>query len=190
MDDMKNFILDKAKVRFNRFGYKKTTMDELSRDCQISKRTIYVHFNDKEHLFTNLMSREFYKASQVFAGIPAISGPQEKLVHLIKKATAFFNEDNFLVRLFNDSDETHFSAYMRRKYASMMIAEIMSITSAIISEGKNQGKFRDIDEKVVAFAGVRLFQNFSYMDFPQGTVKQDYYADVLADFIVNAVIKK
>ncbi len=41
MDDIKNNILDKAKDRLDRFGFKKTTMDEISRDCKISKKTIY-----------------------------------------------------------------------------------------------------------------------------------------------------
>lgn len=189
MDDIKNLILDKAKERFDRFGYKKTTMDELSWDCRISKRTIYVHFNDKEDLFTNLMSREFYKARQVlFDGMSEISDPLEKLVQLIKAVTVYFSKNNFLVRLLND--ETLFSASIHKKYFSMLSADIAAIVSDIISEGKKQGKFRDVDEKVVAHAGVRLFQAFSCMDFPQEKVKQDYYTDVLVDFIVNAIVKK
>lgn len=43
-------IMDKAQHRIERFGFKKTTMDELSRDCGISKKTIYLHFKDKEDL--------------------------------------------------------------------------------------------------------------------------------------------
>jgi AcrR family transcriptional regulator len=181
VDDIKNFILDKAKERFAHFGYKKTTMDELSRDCKISKRTIYVHFNDKKDLFTNLISREIYKAHQVlFDGIPEISDPLEKLIQLIKTAISFFNEDNFLIRLLN-ADETLFSACISKKYDAMIRADIIAIVSEIIREGKEQGKFRDVDEKVVAYAGVRLFQAFSYMrpmELLREEVKQDYYTDV------------
>lgn len=167
MDDIKNLILDKAKERFERFGYKKTTMDELSRDCRISKRTIYVHFNDKEELFNNLMLREFYKARQMlFDGMPEVSDPLEKLVQLIKTATVFFNEDNFLIKLFN-ADETLCSASMCKKYSSMLSTDIIAMASDIISEGKKQGKFRDVDEKVIAHAEVKLFQAFSCMDFPR-----------------------
>ena len=52
--EIKNMILDKAKERFDRFGYKKTTMDEISRDCKISKKTLYELFSDKENLFNSL----------------------------------------------------------------------------------------------------------------------------------------
>ncbi|MBU2699469.1 hypothetical protein Ga0466249_000548 [Sporomusaceae bacterium BoRhaA] len=57
---------------------------------------------------------------------------------------------------------------------------------------KKQGKFRKVDEKVVAYAGERLLQAFSYMrtmDFPQEKVEQGYYTDVLVDFIINGIAK-
>ena len=37
----KDHIMDMAKARFERFGYKKTTVDEISHDVRVSKKTIY-----------------------------------------------------------------------------------------------------------------------------------------------------
>ena len=36
----KDHIMDMAKARFERFGYKKTTVDEISHDVRVSKKTI------------------------------------------------------------------------------------------------------------------------------------------------------
>ncbi|VBB04981.1 tetr bacterial regulatory protein hth signature [Lucifera butyrica] len=190
MDDIKNFILDKAKERFGHFGYKKTTMDEISQDCKISKKTIYEHFNNKEDLFTNLMAREFYKARQVlFDGIHGIPDPLAKLIQAAKAVIAFFNEDSFLAGLF-EANEILFPPFASQKYDSMIRADFISIVAEIIREGKKQGKFRDVDEKIVANAGVRLFQICSYVDFPQDKEQKDYYTAVLVDFIVNGIVKK
>lgn len=193
VDDIKNLILDKAKERFDRFGYKKTTMDELSRDCKISKKTIYEHFNDKEDLFTNLMLRENYKVRKMLLDdIEEIADPLEKIIQLIKTSIDFFNDDNFLTRLYK-ADETLFSNFISSKSASMMRVSTISIVADIISEGKKQGKFRDIDEEVIAYAGVRLFEAFSYMrsmEFSQEKVEQGYYTDVLIDFIAHAIVKR
>lgn len=193
MYDLKNFILDKAKDRFDRFGYKKTTMDEISRDCKISKKTIYGHFNDKEDLFTCLMLRENNTVREmIFARIGEISDPLEKLIQLIKTAMECFNEDNFLTRLLK-ADETLFTAFLSKKSHSMLRNDIILIIANIIAEGKKQGKFRDVDEQLVAYAGVRLFQAFSYMrtiEFSQEKMEQGYYTDVLVDFLVNAIVKK
>jgi AcrR family transcriptional regulator len=65
MEEVKQLILDKAMVRVERFGFKKTTMDEISKDCNISKKTIYEYFVDKEDLFRCLVRRECFKALNI-----------------------------------------------------------------------------------------------------------------------------
>ena len=193
MEDLKNLILDKAKERLDRFGYKKTTMDEISRDCKISKKTIYGLFTDKEDLFTCLMLRESCKVRQmIFARIGEISDPLDKLIQLIRTSIEYFNGDNFLTRLLK-ADEALLSAFLGKRYHSMIREDVILIIADIIAEGKKQGEFRDVDEQVVAYAGVRLFQAFSYMqtiEFSQEKMDQGYYTDILIDFIVNAIAKK
>jgi hypothetical protein len=127
----------------------------------------------------------------LFGGISENSDPLEKLIHFSKAAIVFFNEDNFLIRVIK-TDETLFSACIREKYASMLQADIITFVSEIIREGKKQGKFREVDERVVAYAGVRLFQAFRLrpMDFLREDENQDYYTEVLLDCIVNAIVKK
>ncbi len=193
MDDLKTFILDKAMERFDRFGYKKTTMDEISRDCRISKKTIYEQFQDKEDLFTCLFVRENRKAREmILARMGKISDPLEKLVQLLKTSIVYFNEDNFLTRLLK-SDDALFSVFLSTKCNVIVEKEVISMIAGIISEGKKQGKLRDVDEEVFAYAGLKLFQAFSYkrtIEFCQEKDEQGYYTDILVDFIVNAIVKK
>lgn len=193
MDDIKNLILDKARDRLDRFGFKKTTMDEISRDCKISKKTIYEHFKDKEDLFTCLLTRECRQVIQIiFSRMGEISDPLEKLIRLIRTSLAFFNEDTFITRLLKD-DDTLFSAFLSRKYHKLIDEEIISIIAAIIQDGKQKGIFRNVDEEVVGYAGFRLFQAFSYMrtgDFSPEKEQAGYYTDALIDLIIHGLAKK
>ncbi|MDU2064223.1 MAG: helix-turn-helix domain-containing protein [Sporomusaceae bacterium] len=132
MEDIRNLILDKAKERFDRFGYRKTTMDELSRDCKVSKRTIYELFRDKEDLFTNLMIRENQAFQKVlFEQIAIIDDPLEQITQLIRTAIRFFNEDHFLTRLLKADDQL-FSAFISKKYNTMVREEVISLISDIL----------------------------------------------------------
>lgn len=193
MDDIKNNILDKAKERLDRFGFKKTTMDEISKDCKISKKTIYEHFKDKEDMFTCLLTRECHKTMEMMLSqVAEIADPLEKLMQLVRIAVAYFSEDSFVTRLLKD-DDALFSAFLSRKYHALIDQEIISNIAAVINEGKQQGVFRDVDENVVAYAGFKLFQSFSYMrtgQFLSDPDKQGYYTDVLIDFLVHALVKK
>lgn len=193
MDDIKNLILDKAQVRFDHFGFKKTTMDEISRDCKISKKTIYEHFTDKENLFNCLFIREGRKArKEIFSRLGEIDDPLERLIELLKTAIGYFNEDHFLTRILKD-DEALFSAFLINKYHFIVMEELIASIANIINEGKKQGRIRDVDEKVIAYAGVKLFQSFSYMktgNFIEEGEQQGYYTNVLADFIYHALEKR
>jgi AcrR family transcriptional regulator len=51
-------ILDVAADLLLRWGYNKTTIDDIARQAGVAKGTIYLHWNTKEALFRTLMQRE------------------------------------------------------------------------------------------------------------------------------------
>lgn len=191
MDEIKNLILDKAKERAERFGFKKTTMDEISKDCRISKKTIYEHFADKEDMFRSLVLRECHKTNQtLFAQIKDIADPLDKITQLIQNAIYYFNQDHFITRVLKDDDMA--TTFLSSKYQDVIAEEVIDNISELIREGKNQGKFREVDERIVAYAGYRLFQAFSYARTGPLSETQDeeYCIKVLTDFLIHAIIKK
>ena len=48
-------LLDAALANFVRFGFRKTSMDDVARDAGISRQALYAHFADKEELFRQAM---------------------------------------------------------------------------------------------------------------------------------------
>lgn len=51
-------ILDAAAALILRWGYNKTTIDDISRQAGVAKGTIYLHWKAREELFAALMRRE------------------------------------------------------------------------------------------------------------------------------------
>jgi AcrR family transcriptional regulator len=50
-------ILDAAGVLLGRFGYHKTTMDDLATEAGIARRTLYLHFRCKDDIFLARIDR-------------------------------------------------------------------------------------------------------------------------------------
>lgn len=50
MDAVKEKILTEAENLFMRYGFKSITMDDVSRELGVSKKTLYLHFADKHDL--------------------------------------------------------------------------------------------------------------------------------------------
>jgi AcrR family transcriptional regulator len=51
-------ILDAAAALILRWGYSKTTLDDVARQAGVAKGTLYLHWNTREELFVALMKRE------------------------------------------------------------------------------------------------------------------------------------
>lgn len=56
-------ILDAASDLIQRWGYKKTTIDDIARMAGVAKGTIYLHWKTREDLFMALLLRESIEAS-------------------------------------------------------------------------------------------------------------------------------
>ena len=58
LDDTRNKILSVANNLFGRFGFHKTSMDEIAKIARKAKGSLYYHFANKEELFKEVVSKE------------------------------------------------------------------------------------------------------------------------------------
>ncbi len=58
IDSTKNKILQVASKLFSRYGFYKTSMDEIARIARRAKGSLYYHFKSKEELFTEVVAIE------------------------------------------------------------------------------------------------------------------------------------
>jgi len=58
MDNTKEKIITVATRIFSRFGFYKTSMDEIARTAHKAKGSLYYHFASKEELFTEVVAQE------------------------------------------------------------------------------------------------------------------------------------
>ena len=54
----RDIIIEEARKLFNSYGYKKVSMDELAKQANVTKKTIYSYFKDKEELFKYFIEEE------------------------------------------------------------------------------------------------------------------------------------
>ncbi len=73
-DSRREGILDAAVSVFARYGYRKTSMDEVARAAGVSRQGLYLQFADKEALFRKAV--EYKLARQLSAALLALSQPQ------------------------------------------------------------------------------------------------------------------
>jgi AcrR family transcriptional regulator len=55
--DLKEHIIEQADKLFHQYGIKSVTMDDIAKHLGMSKKTIYIHFSDKNELVHTLIKR-------------------------------------------------------------------------------------------------------------------------------------
>src|SRR4030042_2908019 len=93
-------ILQEAEKLFNRFGIKKTAVDEIARYARVAKGTIYNYFGDKEGILKELLNEKiafFEKALDTT--LRSIKDPVERLRSILMERlkvslnTPFLSDD-------------------------------------------------------------------------------------------------
>jgi len=144
-------IVDVARKIFTRYGFKKTTMEEIAAASRKGKSSIYYYFPGKEEIFKAVVEKEAGELRvQLDKTIQLDSSPLEKL-----KAYIFFRlhhvrtVENFYSAL-NDASLSHldFIFEIRKNFD----LEEQKLVEGILEEGMQNGSFQLSSSEIGAIA--------------------------------------
>lgn len=95
-EERSNRILDAAYLLTLRWGYKKTTLDDIARQAGVAKSTIYQHWKTKEALLLALLKREKLREGQKFVECLATDPEGATLHGMIKYGILISHHNPFL----------------------------------------------------------------------------------------------
>ena len=81
-DNVKNLIVKSAAIHFSKYGFHKTTMDEIARHIHKAKGVLYYYFRSKEELFREVLRQEL---DQVKTELLTIIGSEEDPLTILSK---------------------------------------------------------------------------------------------------------
>ncbi len=71
--DVKSLIIESATKHFSKYGFYKTTMDEIAKNIHKAKGVLYYYFKSKEELFNEVLKQELGKVKMVLSDITSSS---------------------------------------------------------------------------------------------------------------------
>ncbi len=115
-------ILDAAAELVRRWGYKKTTIDDIARQAGVAKGTIYLHWKTREDLFIALLRREDLKLAEDIKQRIANDPAGSTLRGFVKHSTLALMKRPLMKALFlNDTDML--GEWASREYSSATYQE-------------------------------------------------------------------
>lgn len=93
-EDLKQLILDTAKMLFTRDGYEATSIRKIAAEIEFSPTTIYLYYRDKSDIMYALHQEGFKLLSQRFGSLLHVEHPFERLKAMGRNYIEFAMENN------------------------------------------------------------------------------------------------
>ncbi len=135
-------ILDAAGELMLRWGYNKTTIDDIARYAGVAKGTIYLHWKTREDLFTALMKREYIRLAEDLQQRIA-SDPEGGTLRGITKPSMLATMKNPLMKAVLLRDTDLLGEWMRKEYASETYSQQIAQSLALLEPFRARGVVRD-----------------------------------------------
>lgn len=134
-------ILDAASTLILRYGYHKTTIDDIAREAGVGKGTLHLHWNTREALFTALILREKVAMAedikQRLADDPAGAALRGLLKHA---ALALMHRPLLKAALLRDTEV--FGKLVQREQSNALSTEVLAGFTTYLEALREQGLVR------------------------------------------------
>jgi AcrR family transcriptional regulator len=159
--DKKEQLLQATKQLFSRFGFKKTTVDEIAEAAGVSKRTVYEMFDSKEKILAELVVQEALVFRKHLIGdIKLLSDPVAKFRLFCEMSEHYFDQNPFLGQVLFDEAELY-QPFLDDEI-HVVESGIRDIIAGLLREGMRQGIYREMNVPAMTECIFVLFRNFTY----------------------------
>ena len=163
--DNREKILFAAYELFFRYGIKSVTMDDIAKHLSISKKTIYLSFQDKDEVVHTLMEQVLLKDQAEFITIAKnTSNVVEEVFVMMKKMNGILNTIN--PNIFYDLKKYHPKTWsLFHKFRMEFVVNCVVVS---LEKGKKDGLVRlDINSNILAkLRGEEIEMGFNPAVFP------------------------
>lgn len=191
IDCTKDTILNVANRLFSRFGFHKTSMDEIAKIARKAKGSLYYHFASKEDLYREVIIKEMNNLKNQLTIIfnnPDLSAYEKLKNYSIKRMEILNNAVNYHETLKADFFEHfHFVDDLRKELDTWEKENIIKI----INQGINSGEFiLDIKADVIANTFLIILKGLEIPFFLQNKYEEySPHFNGLVNILKNGIVR-
>ena len=188
--DVKEVITTAASDIFAKFGFKKTTMDEIAEAAHKAKSSIYYYFKSKEEIFRRIIEKESeILKEEINRAINQEKTPQKRLrAYTITRTRGLNRLANFYSALKDEYFEHYaFIEKIRKEYDK----DELRVIKEILKNGVDDGTFSIKDLDVTAFVLITALKGLEYTWAVEADMsKIEKNIDNLLEVLFNGIAKK
>lgn len=183
-------ILDAALRVFSRYGYKKSTLDDIAGELGMTNTAIYAYAAGKRDLYERTVRYVMLRwQSGVRQAVDRETTARGKLTTLCESALYYLAKDKEFCDLLR-SDPSIFPMFPTVDPYEEINGDSVRMITDILAFGKRTGEFRDVDEAGVSEVLFSIYKNFIIHTYINA--EEDYtsrYLPLTLDLVLAGVLR-
>lgn len=151
----KETVIETARELFSKYGYRKVSMDEIAKQSNVTKKTIYTYFKDKNDLIKYFLYEEINKMKDITDKIDKKDIPfEDKLYELITLQMNYRNSSKLLKAFLKEADQ---GIGIADECTKIINSTIQKELKNKLEEAKKEGYIKDIDTDIASFLIYKIY---------------------------------
>ncbi len=185
----KKIIISAGQI-FSRFGFRKTTMDEIAKALKMGKSSVYYYFRSKEEIFEAVVLHEAnILRNELTTAIKSVESPVDKMKkYVFVRMTSFEKLSNYYNAIFDKNlDHFEFIETIRAKYDR----EELAILRLILYHGARKKVFNIKNSEYTALAVQTTLKGLEVPLFwEKRNLNMEERLNAILDILFNGILKK
>lgn len=154
--DKKEKVIETARRLFTEYGYKKVSMDEIAKESNVTKKTIYTYFKDKESMFKYFIDEELKHMRLIVEKIKNSNDTFiNKLGNGVYQVITYRNNSKLFSNLIKDFKDENSNKY--ESFSKLYDKEIIGYIETAISDEIEKNTIKPCDVHLSAFIIYKVF---------------------------------
>lgn len=183
-------IINAASIAFSKFGYKRTTLDDISAFTKVSKTGIYYYFKNKEEVFQEVIKKEAEKLQKnLLEAVNEQALPIDKLFAYVTARMKYLEKISNFYSVFKSDLFEQLNEINKNRVDFDKIE--MNILYDILKSGVDRGDFsiEDINEATLV-----IFTTLKSLEIPlfgiNGDFDKNYFIENLVKICLYGIIPR
>lgn len=136
-------LIDAAEQQFRRFGYRRATVDDVTRAAETGKGSFYIHFASKEDAYIAVVDASLERFLDRAAKALHHPGPVPQRLRALVEVTADHYGQDELLRASLFGETSLVDGAVARRAADIQRGRIRQLLAEVLEAGKRQGSIRE-----------------------------------------------
>ncbi|WP_339314920.1 TetR/AcrR family transcriptional regulator [Paenibacillus sp. FSL R10-2734] len=187
----RNKIIDAAIKIFSEFGYHKTSMDDIAKEANVAKGTLYYHFSGKGELFETIVTDGLQMLMEKIEDVLQDDETADKQIQkIVSKHIELFLQYGELIHIISNEITNGIEPDILERIG-VIKQNYIGFMSKVLRQGHNDGDLNKLNFELAAACLLGMLESAStYAVKHKEAVTSEQLHETINAFVIPALLKK